>query len=256
MPSIRIISLPVVALCAALVGCNENQKTAQDDILRQNDDLTKELASKNDSLNSMGEQLSRLQQINTDLEAQLAECNRLATERPAAEPATVADARDFHGIEGVEATVEGDDIHLTIANSLLFDSGKTALKDGAKRSLDKIAAAIKEKYAEREVMVVGHTDTDPIKRTAFASNYHLGFERAYAVRGYLDRKGVTGAHMGLVSFGPDRPEASKDRSRRVEVIVTGTAAPGPDAAVTRAEAPKNEPKAASKAPAKSSRTTK
>ena len=63
MPSIRIISLPVVALCAALVGCNENQKTAQDDILRQNDDLTKELASKNDSLNSMGEQLSRLQQI-------------------------------------------------------------------------------------------------------------------------------------------------------------------------------------------------
>jgi hypothetical protein len=62
--------------------------------------------------------------------------------------------------------------------------------------------------------------------------------------------------MGLVSFGPDRPEASKDRSRRVEVIVTGKAAPGPDAAVTRAEAPKNAPKAAAKAPAKSSRTTR
>jgi outer membrane protein OmpA-like peptidoglycan-associated protein len=152
--------------------------------------------------------------------------------------------------------VHGDDVHLTISNSLLFDSGKTSLKDGAKRSLDRIAAAIKQKYSDREVMVVGHTDTDPIKRASFASNYHLGFERAYAVRGYLDRKGVTGAHMGLVSFGPDRPEASKDRSRRVEVIVTGKAAPGPDAAVTRAEAPKNAPKAAAKAPAKSSRTTR
>ena len=256
MPSTRMMSLPAVLLCAALVGCNDKQKTAQDDILRQNDELTKELSSKNDSLNSMGEQLARLQQVNSDLEAQLAECTRQAAAPAAAGPATVADARDFHGIEGVEATVEGDDIHLTIANSLLFDSGKTVLKDGAKRSLDTIASKVKEKYPDREIMVVGHTDTDPIRRTAFASNYHLGFERAYAVRGYLDRKGVTGAHMGLVSFGPDRPESSKDRSRRVEVIVTGKAAPGPDAAVTRAEAPKNAPKAAAKAPAKSSRTTR
>ncbi len=249
MPSIRMMSFPVVALCAALVGCNEKQKTAQDDILRQNDDLTKEVASKNDSLNSMGEQLSRLQQINTDLEAQLAECNRLATERPAAEPATVADARDFHGIEGVEATVEGDDIHLTIANSLLFDSGKTVLKDGAKRSLDTIASKVKEKYPDREIMVVGHTDTDPIRRTAFSSNYHLGFERAYAVRSYLDRKGVTGAHMGLVTYGPDRPMESKDRSRRVEVVVTAKDAPPVTDDVLKAEAPRNAPASASKSTA-------
>jgi flagellar motor protein MotB len=253
MRSTQILALPALALCAALVGCNDSQKAASSDLLQQNDDLVKQLAQKDDSLNSMGEQLARLQQVNDTLEQQLAECTqRAGTPAPAPEAVTVTDVRDFQGIEGVEATAHGDDVHLTISNSLLFDSGKTALKDGAKRSLD----AIKEKYAEREVMVVGHTDTDPIKRTAFASNYHLGFERAYAVRGYLDRKGVTGAHMGLVSFGPDRPEASKDRSRRVEVIVTGTAAPGPDAAVTRAEAPKNEPKAASKAPAKSSRTTK
>ena len=251
MPSARMMSLPVAALCAALVGCNDSQKTAQDDVLRQNDELAKELATKNDNLNSMGEQLARLQQINTDLEAQLAECTRQASGRPAAEPATVADARDFHGIEGVEATVEGDDIHLTISNSLLFDSGKTVLKDGAKRSLDTIAAKVKEKYPGRELMVVGHTDTDPIRRTAFASNYHLGFERAYAVRSYLDRKGVVGAHMGLVSYGPDRPVESKDRSRRVEVIVTAKEAPAVSDAVLKAEAPRNAAPAASKSSAKS-----
>ncbi|MFM8816580.1 MAG: flagellar motor protein MotB [Phycisphaerales bacterium] len=257
MRSTQILALPALALCAALVGCNDSQKAANSDLLQQNDDLVKQLAQKDDSLNSMGEQLARLQQVNDTLEQQLADCTKQAgTPAPAAETVRVTDVRDFQGIDGVEATVHGDDVHLTISNSLLFDSGKTSLKDGAKRSLDRIAAAIKEKYGDREVMVVGHTDTDPIKRTAFASNYHLGFERAYAVRGYLDRKGVTGAHMGLVSFGPDRPEASKDRSRRVEVIVTGKAAPGPDAAVTRAEAPKNAPKAAAKAPAKSSRTTR
>lgn len=257
MRSTQILALPALALCAALVGCNDSQKAANSDLLQQNDDLVKQLAQKDDSLNAMGEQLARLQQVNDTLEQQLADCTKQAgAPAPAAETVTVTDVRDFQGIDGVEATAHGDDVHLTISNSLLFDSGKTSLKDGAKRSLDRIAAAIKEKYGDREVMVVGHTDTDPIKRTAFASNYHLGFERAYAVRGYLDRKGVTGAHMGLVSFGPDRPEASKDRSRRVEVIVTGKAAPGPDAAVTRAEAPKNAPKAAAKAPAKSSRTTR
>ena len=257
MRSTKILAFPALALCAALVGCNDSQKAANSDLLQQNDDLVKQLAQKDDSLNAMGEQLARLQQVNDTLEQQLADCTKQAgAPAPAAETVTVTDVRDFQGIDGVEATVHGDDVHLTISNSLLFDSGKTSLKDGAKRSLDRIAAAIKEKYGDREVMVVGHTDTDPIKRAAFASNYHLGFERAYAVRGYLDRKGVTGAHMGLVSFGPDRPEASKDRSRRVEVIVTGKAAPGPDAAVTRAEAPKNAPKAAAKAPAKSSRTTR
>lgn len=257
MRSTQILALPALALCAALVGCNDSQKAANSDLLQQNDDLVKQLAQKDDSLNAMGEQLARLQQVNDTLEQQLADCTKQAgAPAPAAETVTVTDVRDFQGIDGVEATAHGDDVHLTISNSLLFDSGKTSLKDGAKRSLDRIAAAIKEKYGDREVMVVGHTDTDPIKRAAFASNYHLGFERAYAVRGYLDRKGVTGAHMGLVSFGPDRPEASKDRSRRVEVIVTGKAAPGPDAAVTRAEAPKNAPKAAAKAPAKSSRTTR
>ena len=257
MRSTSILALPALALCAALVGCNDSQKAANSDLLEQNDDLVKQLAQKDDSLNAMGEQLARLQQVNDTLEQQLADCTKQAgAPAPAAETVTVTDVRDFQGIDGVEATVHGDDVHLTISNSLLFDSGKTSLKDGAKRSLDRIAAAIKEKYGDREVMVVGHTDTDPIKRASFASNYHLGFERAYAVRGYLDRKGVTGAHMGLVSFGPDRPEASKDRSRRVEVIVTGKAAPGPDAAVTRAEAPKNAPKAAAKAPAQSSRTTR
>ena len=257
MRSTSILALPALALCAALVGCNDSQKAANSDLLEQNDDLVKQLAQKDDSLNAMGEQLARLQQVNDTLEQQLADCTKQAgAPAPAAETVTVTDVRDFQGIDGVEATVHGDDVRLTISNSLLFDSGKTSLKDGAKRSLDRIAAAIKEKYGDREVMVVGHTDTDPIKRASFASNYHLGFERAYAVRGYLDRKGVTGAHMGLVSFGPDRPEASKDRSRRVEVIVTGKAAPGPDAAVTRAEAPKNAPKAAAKAPAKSSRTTR
>lgn len=250
MTRTRMLALPAMALAALLVGCNDAQKTTQADLLSENEDLHKQLTEKDDKLNAIGEQLARAQQQATDLQTQLEACNQ-RTAAPAPAMVTAVDTKDFQGIEGVEATVEGNDIHLTIASSLLFDSGKTALKDTARKSLDKVSSAIKDKYGDREILVVGYTDTDPIRRSSYASNYHLGFERAFAVRGYLDRKGVPGPHMGLASFGPDRPEGSKERSRRVEVIVTSKVADHPGEAVSGVERPKNAPEAASKSPAKS-----
>lgn len=253
MTRTRWIAVPALALVATLAGCNDSQKAANQKVLQDNEELVKQLSEKDDKLNSIGEQLARMQQQANELQSQLDACNqRAAAPSPAAEAVTVADAKDFQGIEGVEATVQGDDIHLTIANSLLFDSGKTALKDGAKKSLDKISSAIKEKYGDREILVVGYTDSDPIRRTTYATNYHLGFERAFAVRGYLDRKGIAGAHMGLMSFGPDRPAGTKEKSRRVEVIVTGKDAP----AVASTEEPRNEPAAAGKSTARTTSSGK
>ena len=252
MISTRMLALPAFALVAILAGCNDKQKAAQADLLNQNEELTKQLDEGKDKLNAMGEQLARVQQQANDLQSQLEACNQRAGAPAPAEKATVADAKDFQGIDGVEATVQDGDIHLTIANSLLFDSGKTSLKDTSKKSLDKVASTIREKYGTREILVVGYTDSDPIRRSTYTSNYHLGFERAYSVRGYLDHKGVTGSHMGLVSFGPDRPDGSKEKSRRVEVIVTSKSSTTEGAATAGTEKPRNAPAAADKATASKS----
>ena len=249
MITTRMLALPAVALVAILAGCNDKQKAAQADLLNQNEELTKQLDEGKDKLNAMGEQLARVQQQANDLQSQLEACNQRAGAPAPAEVATVADAKDFQGIEGVEATVRDGDIHLTIANSLLFDSGKTVLKETSKKSLDMVASTIREKYGTREIMVVGYTDSDPIRKSTYTSNYHLGFERAYSVRGYLDRKGVTGSQMGLVSFGPDRPDGSKGQSRRVEVIVTSKSATVDGAVTAGTEEPRNAPAAADKVPA-------
>jgi outer membrane protein OmpA-like peptidoglycan-associated protein len=255
MITTRMLALPAFALVAILAGCNDKQKAAQADLLNQNEELTKQLDEGKDKLNAMGEQLARVQQQANDLQSQLEACNQRAGAPAPAEKATVADAKDFQGIDGVEATVQDGDIHLTIANSLLFDSGKTSLKDTSKKSLDKVASTIREKYGTREILVVGYTDSDPIRRSTYTSNYHLGFERAYSVRGYLDHKGVTGSHMGLVSFGPDRPDGSKEKSRRVEVIVTSKSTDGNDGATANVENPRNAPAAADKVAAPKSSTS-
>jgi flagellar motor protein MotB len=247
MKPTALLALPALALAAALTGCNDSQKAAQAELLQQNEDLQKQLSSKDDQLNAIGEQLARSQQQASDLQSQLESCNQRAAAPVPAETVAVGDARDFQGIEGVEATMQGEDILLTISDSLLFDSGRTTLKDGSRKSLDRISSTIKEKYGDREIIVVGHTDSDPIRRSSYSSNYHLGFERAFAVRGYLDRKGVPGAHVGLMTFGPDRPEETKDRSRRVEVLVTARTAPE-----MHSESPQNDAAASGRSPARAS----
>ena len=113
----------------------------------------------------------------------------------------------------------GNELHVSIEGDVLFDSGKTALKENAKKSLDKVAAILKDKYAGKYIRVAGFTDTDPIKKSGFKDNYYLGFDRAYSVREYIIKKGLDGKVISLSSFGPDVPLKTKAQSRRVEVIV-------------------------------------
>ncbi|MFO0963290.1 MAG: OmpA family protein [Phycisphaerales bacterium] len=272
MASLRSLALPALALAAVactagLTGCNENQKTAQSDILKSNDDLTKEVNTKNEQLGSIGEQLARAQQENVKLQAQLDECTknggavaiRESDEGGVAHKASSVDTKALSGIPGVDVTVVDGDIHLTIASSQLFDSGRVSIKDGARHTLDKVATKLKELYPTREIIVVGHTDADPIRKSSFATNYHLGFERAYAVREYLVKKGVNEGHVALMSYGPDQPGATKEKSRRVDIVVTDRQA----SSGSGVEKPTNAPTAADKskatkktAPAKSTTSTK
>ena len=108
---------------------------------------------------------------------------------------------------------------MTLEGDVLFDSGKATLKDSAKKTLTKVASVLKEKYAGKAIRVAGFTDTDPIKKSNYKSNYHLGFDRAFEVREFLISKGVDGKTISLSSYGPDRPEKTKAQSRRVELLV-------------------------------------
>jgi len=125
----------------------------------------------------------------------------------------------FEGIEGVNATSSAGEVTASVESDLLFDSGKTSLKTNAKKSLDQVASVLKSQYGGQSIRVVGHTDSDPIVKSGFKTNYHLGFERAYAVRDYLVSKGVESKRVSLASYGPDLPKGTKAQSRRVEVVV-------------------------------------
>ena len=111
-------------------------------------------------------------------------------------------------------------ITVTVASDLLFDSGKADLKTDSKDKLRRIADIIRREYPGKEVSVVGHTDTDPIRKSKWKDNWVLSCERALAVTRYLVEQGVAAKQLAAVGRSEYHPIGSnKAQNRRVEIVV-------------------------------------
>lgn len=113
----------------------------------------------------------------------------------------------------------GSETIIEIAGDVLFDSGKATLKSTAKKELDRVVSTIKSKHSGRTVKVIGHTDSDPIKKSKWGSNEALSEARAGAVADYLASKGISRSSITTVGKGASEPKGSKAASRRVEIVI-------------------------------------
>lgn len=199
-----MLAMGMVLAAVAMTGCKNSVKEENAMLKQENADLQAQLADRNQALESLNAEKRSLEQ-------QLAQVRK--------DGGTATGTTGFEGIEGVTGTVGAGEVTASVQSDLLFDSGKTTLKSTAKKSLDAVAGVLTSTYAGDRVRVSGFTDTDPIKKSGYKSNYHLGFERAYAVREYLTSKGVDAKRIYLASYGPDMPKGSKPQSRRVEISV-------------------------------------
>lgn len=131
--------------------------------------------------------------------------------------------------EGYDVAFDPDagTVTVTLANTILFDSGKAELKSAISTELDHILSVLQSQYAGKQVEVVGHTDTDPIAKTKdlWKDNWELSSERALSVTRYLMDHGIPGSQLKAAGCGPDRPvapnttAAGKAKNRRVEIVV-------------------------------------
>jgi len=110
---------------------------------------------------------------------------------------------------------------VTLSSGILFDSGKSALKPGAKKTLTRIADQLKGDNTIR-IAVEGHTDSVGTEKT----NQALSEKRANAVRDLLVKAGVPGDRIsatGLGEAGPlatNKTPAGRQQNRRVELVIT------------------------------------
>ena len=151
--------------------------------------------------------------------------------QPAAAPEQTFDARSFvgafEGIQGVRVETNGSGATIVLASDVSFGSGRTDLSTKAQSTLKRVAVALKGAAGVGQVRIEGHTDSQPIKKSGFASNEELSLARARNVEKFLLHQGVSGAVMSVEGYGEAKPIASnttktgRASNRRVEIVIVG-----------------------------------
>ena len=114
-------------------------------------------------------------------------------------------------------------IVISFQENILFEPGKAAIKGEAFRVLDEIAKTICS--CPNEILIMGHTDTRPIRNRLYKSNWELSSYRGFSVLEYLvNEKRLSPSRFSVGGYGASRPLYPNDTprhraiNRRVEII--------------------------------------
>lgn len=111
-----------------------------------------------------------------------------------------------------------------LSDKILFDPGKTKLKDDGQAALKEVAAALKD-INDRDFLVAGHTDNVPIKSRQFKSNWELSAARGVEVVRFLQGEGVDPKHLGAAGYseydpvGDNADDEGRKGNRRIEIVL-------------------------------------
>jgi type VI secretion system protein ImpK len=116
-------------------------------------------------------------------------------------------------------TIEEDGGRTTVMLSVasLFSSGSASVGADVQTTLGRIAAAIRR--VPGRVIVVGHTDDQPIRSLQYADNYALSRARAESVADVLRAQVDVAGRIRSTGVGPSQPRfPDRARNRRVEIV--------------------------------------
>ena len=117
-------------------------------------------------------------------------------------------------------------VYISLADNMLYKSGRYEIGDRAGETLSKIAKIITD-YKDYDVLVEGNTDNVPISQKNIRNNWDLSALRASSVVQALQNQyGVDPKRLSAAGRGEYNPVASnatavgKQRNRRTQIIIT------------------------------------
>jgi chemotaxis protein MotB len=147
---------------------------------------------------------------------------------------------------------------MVLPAEVLFPSGSAALSRAGELAVMEVGITLKQ-LPRRRFMVVGHTDTQPVKSATYKDNWELSTARAVTVTQFLIGVGLSPKMMMAAGHGEHDPAASnknkagREKNRRIELILMPDLEglpnmpkelEGPPADETEAEKPAEPPAAA------------
>jgi chemotaxis protein MotB len=122
----------------------------------------------------------------------------------------------------VKTNIRG--VIIDINERVLFDSGKSNLKDESLEILDKVSVLINQ--FDNELIIEGHTDNNPIHTNQFDSNWELSVSRAVNVlRYFTEYKNVQPKRISAAGYGEYLPLQTNNTAlgraynRRVNILI-------------------------------------
>ncbi len=126
--------------------------------------------------------------------------------------------------DDIQANLVEDGIHVVIADSLMFRTGRARLIEPSRSVLRLLTDLLTDDVAT--VVVEGHTDDRPIGTDRFPSNWELSTARAAASVRFLQDNApeFDPSRFTAVGYGSNHPRAANEtsegraRNRRVEIL--------------------------------------
>lgn len=113
---------------------------------------------------------------------------------------------------------------VALPSEVLFPSASADLSDPGKMAVMEVGVILKN-LPERQFMIVGHTDSLPIKSTVYKDNWELSTARALTVTKFLVSAGLDAKRLVAAGHGEHDPVASnkgkdgREKNRRIEIIL-------------------------------------
>lgn len=132
--------------------------------------------------------------------------------------------------EEIDVKQEERGLVINLSSKVLFDIGKSNLKEEAEKTLKEVAEILRV-YPRNRVSIEGHTDSSGIEK----NNIELSVDRAQSVFDFFIGQGIDRDRMKVFGFGSEKPvvenntKKSKEQNRRVEIVILKTGTPEPPA---------------------------
>ena len=127
---------------------------------------------------------------------------------------------------GLEMTARDGRLHISLPNQILYSPGSSDISRDGRKVLDSLSTVFKNN-GDLNVLVEGHTDKDPINKSAdqYTDNWDLSMQRSVKVIRELIRRGVSGDQLtaaGRAQFSPvveAKTYDEKMQNRRTEFVI-------------------------------------
>jgi chemotaxis protein MotB len=125
--------------------------------------------------------------------------------------------------ERAQVVMNEQGIVFTLDDLVVFASNSAQLSDNGKRVLDQLFPLLE--IFPNQIEVIGHTDSQPVQRGAYADNWQLSGARALAVVKYFTGKNAhLESRLAATACGDTRPletdtaATAQEKNRRIDII--------------------------------------